>query len=54
MVVLAGDGLLREAFRRDLEGDAALLAESSVMLGSYMAHRLGSFTPVSRSSCGPG
>jgi AcrR family transcriptional regulator len=42
MVVLSGDGLLREAFRRDLDGDAALLAESSVMLSSYIAHRLGS------------
>jgi AcrR family transcriptional regulator len=43
MVVLAGDGLLREAFRRDLGGDAALLAESSVVLSSYLAVRLGSF-----------
>ena len=43
MVVLAGDGLLREAFRRDRDGDAALLAESGVMLSSYLAHRLGSF-----------
>jgi AcrR family transcriptional regulator len=40
MVVLAGDGLLREAFRRDPEGDAGLLSESRVMLGSYIAHRL--------------
>lgn len=45
MVVLAGDGLLREAFRRELDGDAALLAESSVVLSSYLAHRLGSFQP---------
>lgn len=42
MVVLAGDGLLREAFRRDPEGDGALLAESGVVLSSYLAHRLGS------------
>lgn len=40
MVVLAGDGLLREAFRRSPEGDEALLAESAVMLSSYIAHRL--------------
>jgi AcrR family transcriptional regulator len=40
MVVLAGDGLLREAFRRDPRGDAALLAESGVMLNAYLAHRL--------------
>jgi AcrR family transcriptional regulator len=40
MVVLAGDGLLREAFRRDPEGDAGLLSESRVMLASYIAHRL--------------
>jgi AcrR family transcriptional regulator len=46
MVVLAGDGLLREAFRRDLKGDAALLAESSVILSSYIAHRLGSARPT--------
>jgi AcrR family transcriptional regulator len=43
MVVLSGDGLLREAFRRDLDGDAALLAESSVVLSSYLAVRLESF-----------
>src|SRR5438270_13297652 len=41
MVVLTGDGLLREAFRRDLDGDATLLAESSVLLGAYLADRLG-------------
>jgi AcrR family transcriptional regulator len=41
MVVLSGDGLLREAFRRDLDGDAALLAESGVVLSAYIAHRLG-------------
>ncbi len=28
MVVLAGDGLLREAFRRERDGDEALLAEA--------------------------
>jgi AcrR family transcriptional regulator len=40
MVVLAGDGLLREAFRRDPGGDATLLAEAAVMLSAYIAHRL--------------
>jgi AcrR family transcriptional regulator len=40
MVVLGGDGLLREAFRRDPQGDEALLAESAVMLSSYIARRL--------------
>jgi AcrR family transcriptional regulator len=40
MVVLAGDGLLREAFRRTPEGDARLLSEARVMLASYIAHRL--------------
>lgn len=44
MVVLAGDGLLREAFRRDREGDTALLAESAVMLSAYIAHRLDAVT----------
>jgi AcrR family transcriptional regulator len=42
MVVLAGDGLLREAFRADLDGDAALLAESKVMIDAYLEARLGS------------
>lgn len=41
MVVLAGDGLLREAFRRDLRGDTGVLAESRVMLRAYLAVRLG-------------
>jgi AcrR family transcriptional regulator len=41
MVVLAGDGLLREAFRRDQEGDEALLAEAKLMLDAYIASRLG-------------
>jgi AcrR family transcriptional regulator len=44
MVVLAGDGLLREAFRRDPQGDAAILAESKMMLGAYVAARLGEAT----------
>ena len=41
MVVIAGDGLLREAFRRDRMGDAALLEESKLMLRSYLGARLG-------------
>jgi AcrR family transcriptional regulator len=41
MVVLTGDGLLREAFRRDRRGDGTLLAESKLMLDSYVAARLG-------------
>jgi AcrR family transcriptional regulator len=40
MVVLGGDGLLREAFRRARQGDEALLAESAVMLSAYIARRL--------------
>lgn len=41
MAVLAGDGLLREAFRRDHNGDSTVLAESRVMLSAYIARRLG-------------
>jgi len=41
MVVLAGDGLLREAFRLDLAGDETLLAESALMLDAYLDARLG-------------
>ncbi|HJS97037.1 MAG TPA: TetR/AcrR family transcriptional regulator [Solirubrobacteraceae bacterium] len=40
MAVLAGDGLLREAFRRDQKGDGAVLAESKHMLRAYIAERL--------------
>jgi AcrR family transcriptional regulator len=40
MAVLAGDGLLREAFRRDRQGDAAVLTESKAMLSAYIAERL--------------
>ncbi len=42
MVVLTGDGLLREAFRQDRGGDDALLAESKLMLDAYLRARLGS------------
>jgi AcrR family transcriptional regulator len=41
MVVLAGDGLLREAFRRRPDGDRALLAESRTMVSAYLRARLG-------------
>jgi len=40
MAVLAGDGLLREAFRRDRGGERTVLAESRVMLSAYIARRL--------------
>lgn len=40
MAVLAGDGLLREAFRRDQQGDPAVLSESKHMLKAYIAERL--------------
>jgi AcrR family transcriptional regulator len=40
MVVVAGDGLLREAFRTSRRGDAQLLAESRLMLGAYVRARL--------------
>ncbi len=41
MVVLAGDGLLRESFRLDHTGDDAVLEESKLMLDAYIAARLG-------------
>jgi AcrR family transcriptional regulator len=41
MVVLAGDGLLREAFRLNHDGDRTLLEESKVMLHAYLVTRLG-------------
>ena len=40
MAVLAGDGLLREAFRRDRRGDTDVLAETKHMLNAYIAERL--------------
>jgi AcrR family transcriptional regulator len=40
MLVIAGDGLLREAFRSDPQGDAEMLAESAAMLGAYITARL--------------
>jgi hypothetical protein len=41
MVVLGGDGLLREAFRRDRAGDRTVLEESKLMLRAYLGARLG-------------
>lgn len=41
MVVLSGDGLLREAFRRDAAGDERILTESGLMLAAYLTARLG-------------
>jgi AcrR family transcriptional regulator len=41
MVVLAGDGLLREAFRVDRSGDPGVLAESEAMIDAYLTARLG-------------
>jgi AcrR family transcriptional regulator len=41
MVVIAGDGLLREAFRVDRDGDPELLEESKVMLRAYAQTQLG-------------
>jgi AcrR family transcriptional regulator len=41
MVVLAGDGLLREAFRRDRNGDPRVLGEGKLMLDAYLDARLG-------------
>lgn len=35
MIVLVGDGILREAFRVDPDGDPALLAEGRAMLRAY-------------------
>ena len=41
MVVIAGDGILREAFRSARDGDAWLLAEGRAMLDAYITVRLG-------------
>src|SRR5437763_537542 len=40
MVVLAGDGLLREAFRRDRTGDSRSLGDGKLMLDAYLDARL--------------
>jgi AcrR family transcriptional regulator len=47
MVVLTGDGLLREAFRSDPGGDASLLEESKVMIDAYLTVKLGERGPGS-------
>jgi AcrR family transcriptional regulator len=41
MFVLAGDGLLREAFRLEPEGDPTVLAEGLAMIEAYLVSRLG-------------
>jgi AcrR family transcriptional regulator len=41
MLVLAGDGLLREAFRVDSDGDPTVLDEGYAMLEAYLISRLG-------------
>ena len=41
MVVLTGDGLLREASRSDPTGDEQLLGETKLMLDAYLQVRLG-------------
>jgi AcrR family transcriptional regulator len=41
MLVLLGDGILREAFRLDREGDATVLAEGGHALRAYISGRLG-------------
>jgi AcrR family transcriptional regulator len=41
MVVITGDGLLREAFRINPNGDPGLLEESKIMLDAYITARLG-------------
>lgn len=40
MLVLTGDALLREAFRRDPDGDDELLSELKVLLNSYLDARI--------------
>lgn len=40
-IVIAGDGLLREAFRVDPDGDPTLLREARTMLEAYAAASLG-------------
>lgn len=41
MTVLVGDGILREAFRLDPEGDHAVLAEARRLLRGYLSAELG-------------
>jgi len=44
MLVLLGDGLLREAFRLDHGGDKAVLSEGQFALNAYIVERLGTRT----------
>jgi AcrR family transcriptional regulator len=46
MVVIAGDGLLREAFRGSPQGDPEMLEESRLMLDAYTAARLAGKRPA--------
>ncbi len=41
MIVLVGDGVLREAFRIDPDGDPTLLREGRTMLAAYATQTLG-------------
>jgi AcrR family transcriptional regulator len=45
MVVIAGDGLLREAFRASPDGDPLVLAEGQAMVDAYVEARLGRPAP---------
>lgn len=40
MVVLLGDGILREAFRVDRQGDSVVLAEGGYVIRAYISDRL--------------
>jgi tetracycline repressor-like protein len=42
---LAADALAQEAFRRDPEGDTALLAEARTMLRGYLTEVTGHYRP---------
>ncbi len=44
MLVIAGDGMLREAFRVSRDGDCRVLQESKLMLAAYVSSRLGEVT----------
>lgn len=48
MLVLTGDALLREAFRRDPDGDEELLSELKLLLNSYLDARMGARARVRR------
>ncbi len=44
MLTLLGDGILREAFRLDRDGDPLILGEGAVVLRAYVQARLGDGT----------